>query len=63
MDTFETHMEIQDVIKRHLFERIIIRKQSFHVAVYVFGRNRFLVAHFIGKAFIIADSEPILAAI
>ena len=63
MDTFETHMEIQDVIKRHLFERIIIRKQSFHVAVNVFGCNRFLFANFVGKVFVIADSEPIFAAI
>ena len=63
MDTFETHVEIQDVIERHLFERIVVGEQRFHVTMNVFGRNRLLFAYLIGKALVIAHDEPGFAAV
>ena len=40
MDTLKTYMEVQYIIERHLLERVIVGKQSFHVAVNIFGRDR-----------------------
>ena len=63
MDTFKFHVEVQNIIEPHLLERVIIGKQSFHVAVNIFGCNRLLFAYLVGKAFVLAHFEPRFAAV
>ena len=62
MDTLETHMEIQNIVERNLFECVVVRQQNFYMAMNLFGRDGLLFAYLVGKAFVVPHGEPWFAA-
>lgn len=63
MDTLKTHMKIDDVIQFCFFKGVVVCKQCFHIAMYVYRLDGFLVAYFVGQALVVANSEPRLLAV
>ena len=48
VDTFETMMQVQNVIERLLFIGIVFFEQCFHFLAYILRKTGFSATHFIG---------------
>ena len=63
MDTFEENMEIQYIVKLHIFECIVFGNQGFHTCVHLFGLYRFSSTYLIGEPFVVSHGKPIFMTV
>lgn len=63
MDTFQPHVEVQYVVERYLFQRVVFCNQCLHTLVYLFRFRRCLTFHLVWQQFVFAHGKPIFLAV
>ena len=63
MDAFKGHMKGYNVLKGFSGQCVIVCQQLAHLTGNIFGKRGVITAHLVGKLFVLAYSEPILAAV
>lgn len=63
VDAFETLVQVENVVECLVPPGVVLRKESLHLTVHLFGRRGLHAAHLVGQAFVVAHGEPLLAAV
>ena len=63
MDPLELHMKIENIVKFHLFQRVVSGKKRFHTAVDILRQCCFLKSDFVRETLVCADRKPRFAAV
>ena len=63
VNAFETLVQVEDVVERLVPSGVVLRKETLHLAVYLFGRCSLHAAHLVGQTLVVAHGEPLLTAV
>lgn len=63
VDALETLVQVEDVVERLAPPGVVLRQESLHLAVYLFGRRGLHAADLVGQTLVVAHGKPLLAAV
>lgn len=63
VDALETLVQVEDVVECLVAPGVVLRQESLHLAVYLFGRRGLHATDLVGQTLVVAHGEPLLAAV
>lgn len=63
VDALETLVQVENVVECFVPPGVVLRQESLHLTVYLFGRCGLHAAHLVGQPLVVAHDEPLLAAV
>lgn len=63
VDALETLVQVENVVECFVPPGVVLRQESLHLTVYLFGRSGLHAAHLVGQMLVVAYGEPLLAAV